>query len=175
MIWVGSGKRTFSFSAGYPGRLSFSFPPSIVPKFLQSTLFCEGLGWARDPLDPVLVLRDLLFWDCKQFCGRVFHLPPTSSCVGENWTKLLQHFCSQNQQIMTFALGLLPSSQEGKIKIPDPWVDGVSKQIGLLRARVLMKASRERGISEGWWRVQRRLPEEMGLQLLCQEWLHLRR
>ena len=74
---------------------------------------------------------------------------------------------------MTFALGLLPSSQEGKIKIPDPWVDGVSKQIGLLRTRVLMKVSRERGIGEGWWRVQRRFPEEMGL--LCQEWLNLRR
>lgn len=95
--------------------------------------------------------------------------------VGENWTKLLQHFSSQNQQIMTFALGLLPSSQEGKIKIPDPWVDGVSKQIGLLRTRVFMKASGERIISEGWWRVQRRLPEEMRLQLLCQEWLNLRR
>lgn len=93
--------------------------------------------------------------------------------VGENWTKLLQHFSSWNQQIMTFALGLLPSSQEGKMKIPDPWVDGVSKQLGLLRTRVLMKASRERGISEGWWRVQRRVPEEMGL--LCQEWLNLRR
>ena len=174
LIWVGCGKRTFSFSAGCPGRLSFSFPPWTVQKFLQSTLFCGGLGWAREPFirpcagprGPALLGLWVILWEGLPSATHQLVLVRT----GLNCSSTFLLGISKSWHLL---LGSYRLARKVRLKFLTH--GGWSKQANWAAQNKSAYESVQRERSR-WGlvgRVQRRLPEEMGL--LCQEWLNLRR
>lgn len=144
---MGCDKRGFSFSAGFPGLLSFSFTHPIVQKFHDTDYATEG--WAGQ------VNHQSLCWSALTHsfgivpnsegaaCSGALHRPPASWYWWKRDLTASAHCFSEPANYDDCFQSSYSLSRQIRLKHvtqSNPWVDGTSEEIELPRTWVLIKA-----------------------------------